>query len=468
MSMARQSDERKALQKASGLAAVEEAAVTDFDVLVIGSGTAAQSIVPRCAEAGLRVAVVDRLPYGGTCARRGCDPKKVLLAAAEAVSRAAMLADVGLVGRPAIDWPALMKRKRTITEPVAERVERWLAGTGAETLHGDARVVGRDEIEVGGRRLSAAHIVVATGARPMPLQIEGEELVTTSDEFLELDALPERVAFIGGGYISFEFAWLARMAGADVTVLHRSSRVLKDFDAELAAVLVDRYRHLGVRVLTEAPVTSIRQVPEGLSVQSGAGEVVADLIVHGAGRMADVDDLGLAKAGVEFGRRGVHVDAHLRSIGNPHVWAAGDAADAGAPLTPVASRQGKIVAAGILGEDVTFDGRVVPSVVFSDPPLASVGMSTEEAAALGDGVIDRRSEMGGWFTQRRLGHSHAGAAIVSDASSGSILGAHLLGANADELINVFALAIRQGVTTEDLLATTWAYPTATSDIAYLM
>jgi glutathione reductase (NADPH) len=440
----------------------------DFDVLVIGSGTAAQNIVPRCAEAGLRVAVVDRLPYGGTCARRGCDPKKVLLAAAEAVSRAKMLADVGLVGKPAIDWPALMARKRTFTEPVAARIEGWLAGTGAETLHGDARFVGRDGVEVDGRRLRASHIVVATGARPMPLQIEGEELVTTSDEFLELDALPPRVAFIGGGYISFEFAWLARMAGAEVTVLHRSARVLKGFDDELAAMLVERYRELGIRVLTEAPVSSVRREDKGLVLLSGAGEVAADLVVHGAGRMADLADLGLAKAGVEFGPRGVRVDAHLRSVGNPRVWAAGDAADTGLPLTPVASRQGKIVAAGILGEDVNLDGRIAPSVVFSDPPLASVGMSTEEAALSADGVIVKRSDMGGWFTQRRLGHTHAGAAIVSDAASGRILGAHLLGVNADELVNVFALAISQRATREDLLATTWAYPTATSDASYLV
>lgn len=442
--------------------------MTDFDVAVIGSGTAAKSIVPRCAEAGLRVAVVDRLPYGGTCARRGCDPKKVLLAAAEAVSRAQMLGNVGLVGQPTIDWPVLMERKRTFTEPVAERVEGWLKGTGAETLHGDAHLVGRDRVEVAGRTLRGANIVVATGARPMPLGIEGEALVTTSDEFLELDDLPPRVAFIGGGYVSFEFAWLARMSGAEVTILHRSARVLKGFDAELVAMLVERYRELGIRVLTEAPVSRLRRDTGGLVVESGAGDVVADLVVHGAGRMADVDELDLAQAGVEYGRRGVRVDAHLRSVGNPCVWAAGDAADTGLPLTPVASRQGKIVAAGILGEDATFDGHVTPSVAFSNPPLASVGMSAEEAAKLGDGVVVKRSDMGGWFTQRRLGQTHAGACVVSDAGSGRLLGAHLLGVNADELINVFALAIGQGATREDLLATTWAYPTAASDVSYLV
>lgn len=442
--------------------------MTDYEVMVIGSGTVAQNVVPRCAQAGLRVAVIDRLPYGGTCARRGCDPKKVLLAAAEAVGRARMLSDVGLVGQPVIDWPALMARKRTFTEPVAPRIEGWLRETGAETLHGDARIVGRDQVEVAGRSLRAANIVVATGARPMPLGFEGEELVTTSDEFLELDELAPRIVFIGGGYISFEFAWLARVVGAEVTILHRSSRVLKSFDGGLAAMVVERYRALGIRVLTDAPVRRVRREGGDLLVDTDAEAIVADLVVHGAGRMADIDDLGLISAGVEFGPRGVHVDAHLRSVSNPRAWAAGDAADIGAPLTPVASRQGKIVAAGILGEDAVFDGQVTPSVVFSDPPLAAVGMSTDEAQTLGDSVSIKRSDMGSWFTQRRLGHTHAGSAIVTDASSGQLLGAHLLGANADELINVFALAIRQGATRDDLMATTWAYPTASSDVSYMV
>jgi glutathione reductase (NADPH) len=442
--------------------------MTDVDVLVIGTGAAAQNVVSRCAAAGLSVAVVDRLPYGGTCARRGCDPKKVLLAAAEAVARGEMLAGSGLRDGVAIDWPALMARKRTFTEPVAERVESWLRGAGAQTLHGEARVVGADEVEVGGRRLRAAHIVVATGARPASLGIVGEELVVTSDGFLELDDLPPRVVFIGGGYISFEFAWLARRAGAEVTIVHRSARVLKGFDAELAAALVARYRELGIRVLTDAPVSRVRCEGQALVVESAAGDVFADLVVHGAGRVADVDRLGLENAGVEFNRHGVRVDGHMRSVSNPRFWAAGDAAALGAPLTPIASRQGRIVAAGILGEEATFDGRATPSVVFSDPPLAAVGMDAEEAAQRGAEVTLQHSDMSTWFTQRRVGQTHAGAKVISDTSSGRVLGAHLLGVNAEEVINVFALAVRHGLTLDDLRAAVWAYPTASSDISYLM
>ena len=165
-----------------------------------------------------------------------------------------------------------------------------------------------------------------------------------------------------------------------------------------------------------------------------------------------------------FGRHGVLVDDHLRSVSNPRFWAAGDAAALGAPLTPIASRQGSIVAAGILGEDASFDGRATPSVVFSDPPLAAVGMRAEEAAERGAAVTVQYSDMSAWFTQRRVGQTHAGAKVISDAASGRVLGAHLLGVNAEELINVFALAVRHGLTVSDLRAVEWAYPTAGSDI----
>ncbi len=440
----------------------------EYDVIVIGSGTAAQNVAPRCAQEGLRVAVVDRLPFGGTCSQRGCDPKKVLLAAAEAVSRSRGLAGRGLVGAPTIDWPALMARKRTFTAPVPERIEGWMRDAGAETIHGTARLLGPHEVEVGGRAFEATDVVVASGARPMDLGIPGQELVATSSEFLDLDALPPRVVFIGGGYISFEFAWLSRMAGAAVTILHRGGHVLKGFDEQLADVLAERYRTLGIDVVTGAPVHEIRRHGDELVVTHGAGEIAADLVVHGAGRVADLAGLGLEEAGIACGPRGVHVDERLRSVSDPHVWAAGDAADKGLPLTPVASKEGKVVASGILGEDVAYDGRAVPSVCFSDPPLAAVGMSTVEATGKGDAVKVTRADTSEWFSQRRLGQTHGGAALVSEAATGRLLGGHLLGVNADEVVNVLALAIRHGLTAGDLTAMTWSYPTATSELPYLL
>ena len=209
--------------------------------------------------------------------------------------------------------------------------------------------------------------------------------------------------------------------------------MLKGFDEQLADRLVERYRSLGIDVLTGAPVREVRRSGEGLLVVHGAGEHAADLVVHGAGRVADIAGLGLEEAGIEAGARGVRVDDRLRSVSDAHVWAAGDAADKGLPLTPVASREGKVVAAGILGEDAAYDGRAVPSVCFSDPPLAAVGMSTAEAARRGDAVKVLRADTSEWFSQRRVGQTHGGVALVTDAATGRLLGGHLLGVNADEV-----------------------------------
>ena len=221
-------------------------------------------------------------------------------------------------------------------------------------------------------------------------------------------------------------------------------------------------------MLTDAPVHEVTRRGDELVVVHETGEVAADLVVHGAGRVADLAGLGLDAAGIEAGPRGVRVDEHLRSVDDAHVWAAGDAADKGLPLTPVASKEGKVVAAGILGEDAVYDGRAVPSVCFSDPPLAAVGMSTAEAADRGDAVHVERADASEWFSQRRVGQTHAGMAVVTDAASGRLLGAHLLGVNADEVVNVLALAIRHGLTAADLTAMTWSYPTATSDLPYVL
>jgi glutathione reductase (NADPH) len=242
--------------------------------------------------------------------------------------------------------------------------------------------------------------------------------------------------------------------------------VLKGFDPELAAMLAERYRDLGITILTDAPVTRVERRGDGVAVVTTHGVVEADIAVHGAGRIPDIDGLDLAAAGVEHSRRGVEVTAQLRSVSNPVVWAAGDAAAIGAPLTPVAGAQGEVVAAGILGRHAACDDSATPSVVFSDPPLARVGIDAEQAEA-DDTLEVRAHDMSGWFTQSRVGNTAAGARLVVDRATGAIKGAHLLGVGANEVINIFALAIRFGITLEDLRTVTWSYPTLAYDINYL-
>ena len=210
-----------------------------FDVIAIGTGSAASAVTSRCREAGWQVAIVDSRPFGGTCALRGCDPKKVLVGAAEAVDWARRMKGKGIQAEKLqIDWPELMRFKRSFTEPVPKRREDGFAKAGIAAFHGRARFAGPTTVQVGEETLEGRYVVIAAGEIPADLEIPGTEHLTTSDQFLELNELPRRILFIGGGYIAFEFAHVAALAGSQVTVLHRGTRPLALFDPDLVDQLV--------------------------------------------------------------------------------------------------------------------------------------------------------------------------------------------------------------------------------------
>src|SRR5215472_18135546 len=222
---------------------------TAVDVIVLGTGSAAQSVAYPCREAGWSVAVVDDHPYGGTCQLRGCDPKKVLVGVAELVDWSHRMQGKGVLAPGlSLSWPDLIRFKRTFTDPRPEQNEQSFGEAGIMMRHGRAHFVDRTSIQVGEETLVGRHVVIATGARHAPLGIPGEELLTTSTQFLELDALTRRVVFVGGGYIAFEFAHIAARAGAQVQVIHRGSRPLEKFDPDLVALLVQASRELGIEV----------------------------------------------------------------------------------------------------------------------------------------------------------------------------------------------------------------------------
>jgi glutathione reductase (NADPH) len=442
-----------------------------FDLIVIGSGSAAGSVASRCRHAGWTVAMVDKRPFGGTCALRGCDPKKVLVGVAAAVDAVRLLSDKG--ARPdslAIDWAALMRFKRSFTEPVPAARKAALTRIGVEAFDGIARFVSPSRITVGNVMLEASRaIVIATGAMPAPLAIEGEEHVIASDEFLELDSLPPSIAFIGGGYVSLEFAHVAARAGARVTILHRGVRPLEHFDSDLVDRLVGRTEELGIEVRLRTDVTRVEAAGDVRRVHAraerGPSMLEVDLVVHGAGRVPDIEELNLEAAGVQYSDDGVTVNEHLQSVSHAMVYAAGDCADTDAPpLTPVAGYEGRIVAANLLeGNRTTPDYAAVPSVVFTIPPLARVGLGEEEARRQGRRFRTRHEDTSSWYSSRRLGERYSGFTLLVEEDTDRILGAHLLAPHADETINLFALAMRTGITATEFKQTLWAYPTHGSD-----
>jgi glutathione reductase (NADPH) len=282
------------------------------------------------------------------------------------------------------------------------------------------------------------------------------------------------VVFVGGGYIGFEFAHISARAGAQVQIFHRGSRPLEGFDADLVAQLVEATRDLAVDVQLDTAVEAIERRGDEFEVHvksdSQPRSVHADLVVHAAGRVPEIDDLALERAGVTFDDDGVTVNEYLQSVSNPDVYAAGDAANnGGLPLTPVAGMQGRIVANNLLsGNHETPNYNGIPTVVFTTPPLSRVGL--DEAAAREHGLRFRveRADTSGWYSSRRLALEHTGFKVLVEEDTGLVLGAHLLGAHSEEVINLFGLAIRSGLRAVDLKGMVYAYPTAASDIGYMV
>lgn len=444
-----------------------------YDLVVIGTGTAAQVAAGRVRNAGRSVAVVDHRPFGGTCALRGCDPKKMLVSGVEAVDLAHRMHARGVDGEVRIDWKELIAFKRSFTDPVPKKREKSFAKQGIDAFHGTARFTGPNTVSVEGRSLEGNHILIASGARPVSLHFPGAEHAITSDAFMDLEELPKRIVMVGGGYIAAEFSHIAARAGAQVAVVQRSERMLPKFDPDIVDGLMDKFREIGVDVRTGNTVTAIEHHGSEFRVhtQSSQGEsiIAADLVVHAAGRVPDIQDLNVSAAGivVEDGR--LQLNEYLQSVSNPIVYAAGDAADKGPPLTPVSSHDAKIVAANILeGNRHRSDYRGVPSVAFTLPPIAAAGLSEASARETCPTVRVKFADVSDWYTARRVGESVYAYKTLVDGDSGRILGAHLVGPQADEVINLFGLAIRHDLTADDLKSTMFAYPTGASDIGYML
>ncbi len=445
-----------------------------YDLAVIGSGTAASVAANRCRSAGWRVAVIDHLPFGGTCALRGCDPKKVLVGAAEVIDHARRMRGKGVAGaEPSIDWRALMAFKHGFTAPVPEMMEKSFAKKGIDTYHGRARFRGARSVEVGSEVLEARFILIAAGAVPVKLGIPGEEHLVTSTEFLELDALPERIVVVGGGYIAAEFSHIATRAGSKVTVLQRAERMLRAFDPDVVRWLMEKSREIGIDVSLRTRVDRIERRPAGFvvyaSVEGKIESFDADLVVHAAGRVPELGPLELNAAGIDTEQGRLRLNDYLQSVSNSAVYAAGDAASKGPPLTPVAGHDGRIAAENMLNGNRQKPNYLgVPSVAFSVPPIAAVGLTEEKARGQGLKFRVQTQKASDWYTARRVAEPTYGFKVLIEDGTERILGAHLVGPHADEVINVFALAIRNGMSTADLHDVIFAYPSGASDIGYML
>ena len=446
-----------------------------YDLIVIGAGMAGAAAANKCASEGWKVAIVDELPYGGTCALRGCDPKKILRRGAEIIDSARLMAGKGIDANGVnINWADLMKHKRGFTDPVPQNMEAGLSGNGVETLHGTARFEAEHRLVIDDVAYESAHFLIATGARPRPLDFPGHEHLIDSTDFLELEDLPRRVLFVGGGFVSFEFAHIAAGAGARPVIIDRGARPLKGFDTDLVGLLVARSADAGIEVRPNTTITGIEPVGSGYRVTvDTAGEhaeIDTDLVVHGAGRVPQLSKLALDAANVAHDTAGVTVTGHLQSTTNQAVYAAGDSANTpGMPLTPVAVFEGKVAASNLLkGTTTVPDYAGVPTAVFTIPELVRVGLLEDEAPAAGIDVDVRYKDTSGWYSNYRIAETTAATKILVDTANDTIVGAHMLGPEYGELVNIFSLAIKLGLTTRQLKSMPSLYPTVGSDLGSML
>jgi len=443
-----------------------------FDVIVIGTGSGS-SVAKRCAAAGKKTAIIDNQPFSGTCALRGCDPKKVLVGIAHALSLNQQLQGKGIKTVATYSWKDLMHFKTSFTEPKIPKTEAGLKEAGIAAFHGRAKFIEENTIQVNDHILYADKFVIANGATPAKLSIPGEELLIDSTAFLELEELPIDILLVGGGFIAFEFAHIVSRFGVKATIVHRGERPLLNFDADLVKLLVKASEELGIQVVLNAEVKSIAKENNRFIVhaeQEGKDlQFPASLVVHAAGRTADIQDMNLGKMNISFSKKGVTVNDYMQSISNENVYSCGDANDKGLPLTPVAAKEGIILAGNLVkGNHKKIEYGHIPSNVFTIPALGAVGLTEDEAKNKNLNYHVHFKETTDWYSSRRLNEPVSGFKVLVDKETGLVIGAHLLGPNAEETINIFTLAMNAGITASVLRKTIFSYPTNASDVVHML
>ena len=440
-----------------------------FDIVIIGGGNGGFGVSAVAAEAGKSIAFVESLDFGGTCPNRGCTPKKVLVAAAQSMETIANAGVHGIdVGPATLDWAKLIDREKDMVSGIPAGME-GLAEKRGTVFRGTAKFTGPNTVDVDGTVLEGEHIVIATGSKPRDLPIPGAELMITSDEVLSERDLPGEIVFIGGGVIAMEFSHVYARAGAKVTILEVAPRLLPRMEADAVAILQSEAKRAGVTVKTGVKVNAIAKADGRLQVDyehdGVAQTVAADRVVNGAGRVANVADLNLEAANVAHEGTNIAVDAYLRSTSNPAVWVVGDALSNSPQLSPVATYEGRVVGRNIVdGPTETADYAVLPASVYTIPAYASVGLTEKEAQEADINLRVSTSDMTGWFSGRSYAETAAWSKILIDEDTDRIVGAHMVGHNGEDLINLFVLAMKNDIPASSLKDTILAYPTFSSDV----
>ncbi len=440
----------------------------DFDLFTIGAGSGGVAASRRAASFGARVAIAEAVRIGGTCVLRGCVPKKLLVYGVHFGEEFEDAAGYGWTVEGArLDWAKLIAAKDRELDRLNGIYIQMLSDSGVKMLEGHARIVTPNSIEIGGRSYSAKHILVATGGRPELPTIPGVEHAITSNEALDLKALPRRLVIVGGGYIAVEFAGIFNAAGVRVTEMIRAERILRGFDEDIRAHLSSEMTKKGIEIRARVKVARIDRTADGYRLTTEAGDTIdTDLVMYATGRVPNTSDLGLETVGVHLNKSGaITVDEWQRTT-VANIYAIGDVTDR-INLTPVAIAEGRALAETLFNRNpAAMDHGNVPSAVFSQPPIGTVGMTEAAARALGRIDVYRA-------VFRPMKYTLSGRdekvlmKLVVDRASDRVLGAHMVGPDAPEIIQGLAIAVKAGLTKRQFDQTVAIHPTSAEEFVLL-
>jgi glutathione-disulfide reductase len=440
-----------------------------FDLIAIGGGSGGLAVAKKATEYGKRVAIVEGVRLGGTCVNNGCVPKKVMWYAANLVHAADDASAFGVpVSRGETDWQALVEGREAYIQRINNSWVNTVSNHGITEIEGFAKFVDANTIEVNGVEYTADHIVIATGGKPIVPPVPGAELGITSDGFFQLSSQPKRVAVIGGGYIGVELSGVLRALGSEVTIVALENRVLEVFDDMISEVLSEEMDKQGIEQRMGFQVSALEQGEDGIAIQSASGEMISgfDTVIWAVGRAANTRALNLEAAGVDALKNGIiPVDGH-QNTNVPGIYAIGDITGK-TPLTPVAIAAGRKLAERLFGNNP--ESRInyhnIPSVVFAHPPVGTVGMTEAMAREhYGDDVTVYESR----FTPMRYALSEHKVAtamkLVCAGEEEKIVGVHIIGDNADEMLQGFAVAVKMGATKADFDNTIAIHPGSSEEL----
>ena len=441
-----------------------------YDLIVIGAGSGGVRAARMAAQTGAKVAVAEESRVGGTCVIRGCVPKKLYVYAsgfAEAFHDAAGYG-WSLPGAPRFDWPSLVAAQRKEIARLEGIYRRNLEASGVELIAQRATVADPHQARLAdGTLLETRHILIATGARPTRPEIPGAEHLSVSDDMFELAEFPKRALVLGAGYIAVEFAGILNGLGAETVLAHRGAQILRGFDADLQAHLAAEMGKKGIRLVLEAGLERVETTATGLKAYfKGADPIEADLILAATGRAPNTRGLGLEAAGVELTASGAVVVDDYAQTRAPSIFAVGDVTG-GLALTPYAIRQGAAFARTVFeGIRTKVETSAEPTAVFSQPEIGTVGLTEAEARAAGEVEIYRARFRGMYHTLGGRDEQTLLKLVVAK-EGGKVLGAHICGHGAGELIQVLGVAVGMGATKVDFDRVLAVHPTAAEELVLM-